>query len=266
MRLAQTKNLDPVYQYDLNGNFIKKWENAPEAANFLGAKNASGITRCVRKERFKYKEYIWTNTYNENPEEVSKELKESIKQRHERNVAKSIGESYTQCYIGKLSSQESKLVVTPYVYVYNKNNELLYEGISQADAATFVNKDMGRNNIDITSRIASSIKKGSEYYDKYIFSTTPPENYINTKSKALLIIIYNDNEYYGLNEASECLGVPKQNILNNIKNVTKTVNSSVFGRIKLDWKANPQHNDLFIKTYNLNSKELTKIGHEQVEN
>lgn len=265
MRKAQIKKLDPVYQYDLDGNFIKKWENAPEAAEFLGAKNASGITRCVRKERFKYKNFIWTDSYNDNPLEVSKSLKESTKQRHERNVSKSIGESYTQCYVGKLASQESKLINTPFVYVYDKDYNLIYEGISLSDAATFVNKDMNRDNIDITSRIVSCIKNNSIYYDKYIFSNNAPENYINKKSKALLIIIYNNSEYYGIEEASKYLGIPKQNILNNIKNVTKTTNSSIFGKIKLEWKANSQHDDLFLKTYGLTSNELTKIGHDQLQ-
>lgn len=265
MKKVKTEKLNPVYQYDLDGNFIRKWENAPEAAEALNVKNASGITRCIRKERFKYKNFIWTDTYNDNPIEVSRNLKENIKQRHERNVSKSIGESYTQCYVGKLASQESKLINTPFIYVYDKNYNLIYEGISLADAATFVNKDMNRYNINITSRITTCIKNNSVYYDKYIFSNTAPENYVNKKSKALLIIIYNNLEYYGIEEASKCLGIPKQNILNNIKNVTKTANSSIFGKIKLEWRVNSQHDDLFLKTYGLTSNELTKIGHDQLQ-
>lgn len=38
----------PINQYDLNGNFIKRWNSAREAARELGYKNHSNITGCCK--------------------------------------------------------------------------------------------------------------------------------------------------------------------------------------------------------------------------
>lgn len=48
----------PLLQYDLQGNFIKEWENAVEAGKVLGY-NGSSIQRCARGERKSAFGYIW---------------------------------------------------------------------------------------------------------------------------------------------------------------------------------------------------------------
>ena len=84
-RKTTLRKLTPqVYQYDLTGKFIKKWNSASDAAEALHIKS-SGITRCLRKERFKYKEYIWKTELVEN---AAKEYLESQQRKHERNVSK----------------------------------------------------------------------------------------------------------------------------------------------------------------------------------
>ena len=46
----------PVNQYDLNGNFIKKWESVSEAQKAL---NISHISECCRDIRKKTHNFIW---------------------------------------------------------------------------------------------------------------------------------------------------------------------------------------------------------------
>lgn len=50
----------PVAQYDLEGNFIKKWDDAPTAARFLHL-DAASIHRVCRKERYSKTlgGYVW---------------------------------------------------------------------------------------------------------------------------------------------------------------------------------------------------------------
>ena len=46
----------PIYQYTQEGNFIKKWNNTKEVANFLGV-TSSTINKNLNKN---YKGYVWT--------------------------------------------------------------------------------------------------------------------------------------------------------------------------------------------------------------
>ena len=48
-----------VYQYDLNGNFIKEFENALEAAKSLGKSDNSTIVRCCNKQIKTAFKFIW---------------------------------------------------------------------------------------------------------------------------------------------------------------------------------------------------------------
>ena len=64
-----------MYQYDLDGNLIKEWENAPVAAETLGFKS-SGITRCLRGDRFKYKNFIWSTKLSD---KANQKLLENVK-------------------------------------------------------------------------------------------------------------------------------------------------------------------------------------------
>jgi len=48
----------PILQYDKQGNFIKEWECAYDAARFLGKPN-SAISECCCKKRKSAYNYIW---------------------------------------------------------------------------------------------------------------------------------------------------------------------------------------------------------------
>ncbi len=49
----------PVYQYDLDNNFIKEFQSSKEAAQILGYPNASGIGNCVTGRQKTCKGSIW---------------------------------------------------------------------------------------------------------------------------------------------------------------------------------------------------------------
>ena len=100
---------------------------------------------------------------------------------------------------------------------------LLYEAISANDAASFVNEDLNRDNIDLNSSICRCIKNNITYCDKYYFSNNPPKDYVNTKHKSLLIIRYNEFKFYGITEAANFFEVTKTNVINNIKHITKSL-------------------------------------------
>lgn len=51
--------LTEVCQYDLDGNFIQKFESQKEAAVFLGKNNPSGISHCITGKSKTYLGFIW---------------------------------------------------------------------------------------------------------------------------------------------------------------------------------------------------------------
>ena len=57
MMYKQSK-IKPVYQYDLNGNFIKKWISASECKR--NGFNQGAISACCRGERNKHGGYKWS--------------------------------------------------------------------------------------------------------------------------------------------------------------------------------------------------------------
>jgi hypothetical protein len=52
------KNSDGVYQYDLEGNFIKKWYSVSEIVTALSF-DSSSLLKCIRKQSKTYKNYMW---------------------------------------------------------------------------------------------------------------------------------------------------------------------------------------------------------------
>ena len=50
-----------VYQYDLDGNFIKSFSSMQKAVESLGHKNTSHISQCCAKKRKKAYGYMWSN-------------------------------------------------------------------------------------------------------------------------------------------------------------------------------------------------------------
>jgi group I intron endonuclease len=58
-KLSQTKS-NPVFQYDLNGNFIKEWESAKIAAQVIKNKtNGSDIIACLKGRQKTAYGYKW---------------------------------------------------------------------------------------------------------------------------------------------------------------------------------------------------------------
>lgn len=252
------KKLPKVYQYDLNGNLIKEWDNAPLAAETLGIK-ASGITRCIRGDRFKYKNFIWKDIIVTN---ASEELERNQKERYIRNKTKQINRS--QSLLGRIISQESKLIETPYIYVYDLDYKLLYEGISLNDVGNFINNRMQRQNIDIYGCISTCLKNNTPYYDLYYFSYIPPKDYINKKKKNLLVISDGEHIFQGIQEAADYFNTRKTNIINNLKNITKFLTISKEHKIKLTWNLNSEHCRLYVKTYGLSTDELEKAAKSEI--
>lgn len=252
--MSQRSRCPEVYQYTLDGTFVKKWNNATEAAETLQIKT-NGITRCLRGDRFKYKNYIWKTEFTDS---AAKDLELNTEKRHLRNISNRSG--YNQSLLAKIISQESKLSETPYYYVYNSlefnKDSLLYEGISANDIGSFINEDLQRTNIDLNSTITRIINTDKAYYDKYYISNFAPENYIPSKHKALLILTYGENVFWGIKDAAEQLGVCRKNIINNIKGITKTLTTPQFGKIKLNVSLNKEHGRLYVKTYGLSADEI----------
>jgi hypothetical protein len=55
-----TKKSQSVFQYDLNGNFIKEWNKIKEASKFIGKeKDTSSITSCCRGKQKTAFGFIW---------------------------------------------------------------------------------------------------------------------------------------------------------------------------------------------------------------
>lgn len=53
------KKIKPVLQYDLYGNFIKKWDAVSDAENYLGIKNNTNISACCLGKQKSAWGYIW---------------------------------------------------------------------------------------------------------------------------------------------------------------------------------------------------------------
>lgn len=52
-----SKNSIPIYQYDLEGNFIKEWKSGSEAARFYNAKSSGNFCKAVKKGIKLYNSY-----------------------------------------------------------------------------------------------------------------------------------------------------------------------------------------------------------------
>lgn len=258
---ASRANTPKIFQYDLDGNLIKEWENASVAAETLGFKDASGITRCTRGERFKYKNYIWKTELVDNANE---DLLKSIEQRKIRNKEK--GSGYGQSLLAKLISQESRLKKWYYLYSSPEytNQSLLYCGATLSEISSYINENMNRSDIDLMSRLSTILKTGAGYYDKYYLSNTAPENYINEKKLALIFIYYKDKIFYGVKEAMDFFDVSKANIINNLKGITSTLNTKSFGKIKLSWKLNKDFGRLYMKVYGLSADKLEEEAKQEL--
>lgn len=67
--LRNNKYKIAIYQYDLNGNFIKEWNSIAEAANFYGV-YAQNISKCCKKKCKTIGGYIWEYKNKEKNNEI----------------------------------------------------------------------------------------------------------------------------------------------------------------------------------------------------
>lgn len=58
---AENPCAKPVYQYDMNGNFLKKWDCRQDAADYYGIL-PNGISRCMNGVRKSCGGFIWKRT------------------------------------------------------------------------------------------------------------------------------------------------------------------------------------------------------------
>lgn len=56
-RVAYNKR--KIYQFNLDGTFIKEWNSISDAEKYLGLKNSGGITMCAKGQRNSMYGYIW---------------------------------------------------------------------------------------------------------------------------------------------------------------------------------------------------------------
>lgn len=72
------KTSKPVYQYNLDGNLIKKWDSIAELGDVFNKNYRTGVNRCCLGYRNSYKGYMW-KYYKKNKIERYKEQKRNTK-------------------------------------------------------------------------------------------------------------------------------------------------------------------------------------------
>ena len=66
----ERKNTTSILQYDLEGNFIRKWNSIKEAADYYNI-NSSNISECLTGRNKSSNKFIWKYYYNDNfPEKI----------------------------------------------------------------------------------------------------------------------------------------------------------------------------------------------------
>ena len=58
-KIIATKRKKPVNQYDLQGNFIKKWDSAKDAGLAFGRKTGGDVNSCCRGIQLTAYKFIW---------------------------------------------------------------------------------------------------------------------------------------------------------------------------------------------------------------
>lgn len=115
-----------ILQYNLEGNFIKEWNSIQEASTGLKIHD-SNIFRALSRETKSSGNFLWFYKDEFSEELLTKKIQDlkKIYKPSKETIAKMV------------------LKIIKKVYVFNKNNELIQEFRSIADAAKFYNIDSG---------------------------------------------------------------------------------------------------------------------------
>ena len=214
------KKLPKLYQYDLDGNLIKEWSSTAEAEEKLSL-SSTGLCRCLKGKRKKYKNFMWSLEKHDKIEPYVR-----IQKCYNNK-------GYKHCDIAKIIKLEDNLLICNNVYLYY-NNKLLFEAISLIDMVNYCkshNIPLGnRSSIDsYKTQISDLAKTNKLYLDKYLFTYFPKDkNHIKRDSRILELELYDEKNNLicsekGLTVFSNLTKIPKQNIINNLKGITKNV-------------------------------------------
>lgn len=226
---AQRKNLPKVYQYSLDGTFIKEWNCIPEAAELLHIESA-GIRRNAIGERHKYKDFIW-----------SFDLKDKVEP-YKRGKNKCKPHPGKHSELSNLIKQEDSNLLADNIFIYNSNisnkDTLVYEAISIADAANFlINELFWKQTFStLKNAICQHTISHTPYHEFYFSKVKPFIDYKLKSGKLLHLEAYDYNtnkllfEGDGLSDFCNMYELNKTNVINNLKGITKSL---TFGNTKL---------------------------------
>ncbi len=181
-----------VYQFDLNGRFLNKFNSTREASRIINI-DCAGIVRSCNKILKSYKKFIWS--YNENVDdristitsnkhkktkvyqysvagefiEIYNSIKEacSIVGLDSGNISRAINKKnhYYGGYYWYTSRQKNKLIhkflVIKKILIFDKNNKFILEVDNQHEAAKFIN--------GYSANINHCLKNRKKSYKGYIF-------------------------------------------------------------------------------------------------
>jgi len=89
----------PILQYDLKGNFIKRWNSGVELKKYYTSTQVSNIQMCCRKEYNIVQGYYWY--YEENFKKEDIEKSQSFKSKRKKQIlVESLDKTFNKIYYG----------------------------------------------------------------------------------------------------------------------------------------------------------------------
>lgn len=145
-----SKKYKIIYQYDLNGNFINKYESIASTAKILNI-DASGISHCANEnKKYSYKNYIFTFTSDE---EYIKYRIVKAKRGHSQEIRDKISKS----------KQESDKIFSKTVIQYDLDGTFIKEWKSIKSAC----ENIGVNSEVLIGCCKGKYKTGKGFIWKY---------------------------------------------------------------------------------------------------
>lgn len=175
----------PLYQYDLNGNYIRKFNNVYEASEILGI-DKSGILNCIQGRNDSANEFMWSTVYNDNLQPYKmKQARGVDKYDYEGNFIKKYDSiksatenssiiknrksiencckgkiEYTRDGIWRYDGEHFKKYPLHKYCIINSNGEIIYSSFSQKDLAIY---------LDVDFRVISALIKSKKSYNDLYF-------------------------------------------------------------------------------------------------